>query len=517
MSTRNDRAGQLVFGRLNEKKNAQDGEIASMRNLSVEEYPIIKGRETRIRKAFMSGDAAQEIVLLGTDGAKIFSITKTATTSDGITATVYKFNYDILSDMPDSVTLSYGSDLEKVTSYTVMGRKLLLAPIGILIDLDKTGSAEGFTNLKSYTEDGATEATAVFPDNIVYLCTCNNRMWGCTTDGEIYASKLGDAVHWLSTSDGLTTDSWSVDMGVAVNEPFTGCAVFNSRPVFFTETKAVTVYGDYPTTFSTYTNEVYGVMEGCNGSIAEVNNSLYYMSRWGFIRYNSGGSYLISEDLDITPAQYRLSDYDTWRNTDLPCCAGTDGKVYMASVNCGGAWENYVYDTGTGLWAHEDETKFIQFLRVSRNLFAMSEDSGTDYLYYLRGDMEELEKFSFAYDTAQPDSENEYEKDFSLLFAPIFEDDDDDGFASKKWLKFLRLRVWLDAPIGNQTATMRVRVFYDGASDAGTDVTYTAKKSGWQMAEIPCGNSYCDSYSIQLDFNQDFCLRAVAREYEIVR
>lgn len=508
MAARNVRTAQLAIGRLNERRNAQDGDIQYMENLSVTSYPVIENRPNRYRKPFLGSDGSSiDVVMIGTDGSKLFSITKTQSTVEGITTTIYHFNYDILSQNPKMVVLPYGSGLESIKAYSVMGNRLLLAPIGVIIYLDKVGTSETTNKSLMGNETSEPPIEATFPQDIVFLCTVNNRMWGCTKSGQIYASKLGDAEQWLETDKNLTTDSWGLDMSVSVNETFTGCAVLNSRPVFFTETKAITIYGDYPTTFSTYTNEVYGIMEGCADSIAEINGDLYYLSRWGFVKYNSNGSTVISDDLNIVPMKYSESDNETWKNTVSPCCAGSDGRVYFASVNQVG---NYTYDTSTGLWAREDSMRLSWFFRVSRNLFASSSDGDISYLYYLRGDMGEDELYELFIPL-----DIEYEKNFSLEFAPIYEDYDDP--LSRKWLKFIRFRVYMDAPIGNKSATMRVRVFYDGSKNAETDMTYKSDKSGWRMVEVPCRNSNCDSYRIRLDFNQDFVLRAISREYEILR
>lgn len=482
---RNKLVIQTAIGKLNENINAQDGEIAYAENISVSEYPVIANRPCRYAKAFPSSDGTDfKISLLGTDGHSLFWIAETFLDAKRHFALWFY----------GAGSASYDTDATLAPNdYAVMGKTILFVGTNHLLFNTATGDA----TICSPSED---EGGIPHMD---YVCSVNNRMWGCARDGQIYASALGDATAW-TTYEGLSTDSWALDMSISLNEPFTGCAVLNSRPVFFTETKCVTVYGDYPSTFSTYTDEIYGVMDGCHYSISEVNGYLYYLSRWGFARYNTGGATIISEDLDISAI--RLGDFE---NEIIPCFAGSDGRVYHACLHVSGyegvdkalIWANYVYDTYTGLWAREDTAGFKYYCRQGRDMYALGISDGR--LYYLRGDMPEgtlmMDQFQLV-----PCSNS------TIEFAPIYEDAK--KVTSRKWLKFLRLRM----SVAFATA-VRVQIFYDGSQSPDTDFTYTAKKSGWQLIEVPCANANCDSYKIKISVDGAFALRAMSREYEVMR
>lgn len=501
---RNQRVIQTSIGRLNQTVNAQDGEIQSMKNISVTEYPVIASRPDRYAKAFPGSDETGfKATMLGTDGSSLFWIAETLRDAKRHFALWFY----------GAKGAAYETDATLAPcDYAVMGKTILFTGTQHLLFNTATG-----------------EATAVNPSDDVggipymdYVCSVNNRMWGCTRSGQIYASKLGDATSWKAY-DGLSTDSWSLDMSVSVNEPFTGCAVLNSRPVFFTETKCVTVYGDYPTTFSTYTNEIYGVMDGCHRSIAEVNGYLYYLSRWGFVRYNSGGSAVISSDIACAPI--RIGDTS---NTLPPCHAGTDGRVYHACVHTGGyeaygdqpTYINYVYDTFTGLWAVEDEKPFSFYCRQGRDLYALGTgilpaelgygDEERQLIYYIRGDMPT--------DTLMADMmypvDDIADTEHVITFAPIYETDEEG--TARKWLKFIRLRMILEP-----SSIVKVSVFYDNSQTTDTEFTYVAGggryAGGRTLIEVPCANTNCDSYRISIRVNTAFKLMAVSREYEIMR
>lgn len=503
---RNQRVIQTSIGRLNQTVNAQDGEIQSMKNISVTEYPVIASRPDRYAKAFPVGTEEGTVIdLLGTDGSNLFWLLRKTGDQDN-RGTELWFYGDT-----EAAWTSIGNF--PISDYAVMGNKLFLTGDGFNIIFDKeTGSAR-----YDLTAEGTSQTW-----DMDYVCSVNNRMWGCTRSGQIYASKLGDATSWKAY-DGLSTDSWSLDMSVSVNELFTGCAVLNSRPVFFTETKCVTVYGDYPTTFSTYTDEIYGVMDGCHRSIAEVNGYLYYLSRWGFVRYNSGGSTVISPDIACAPI--RIGDTS---NTLPPCHAGTDGRVYHACVHTGGyeaygdqpTYINYVYDTFTGLWAVEDEKPFSFYCRQGRDLYALGTgilpaelgygDEERQLIYYIRGDMPT--------DTLMADMmypvDDIADTEHVITFAPIYETDEEG--TARKWLKFIRLRMILEP-----SSIVKVSVFYDNSQTTDTEFTYVAGggryAGGRTLIEVPCANTNCDSYRISIRVNTAFKLMAVSREYEIMR
>jgi hypothetical protein len=61
------------------------------------------------------------------------------------------------------------------------------------------------------------------PD-MAFITECNNRLWGCSTDGhEIYCCKLGDVKNW-NCFRGIATDSWAATIGS--DGQFTGAITY---------------------------------------------------------------------------------------------------------------------------------------------------------------------------------------------------------------------------------------------------------------------------------------------------
>lgn len=542
MAARNDRVAQMAFGHLCQNSRAQDGDIRDMINVSLDEYPVMRRRDPFYYQFPLGGldpddlkEVVGELILVFSDSETIYYLFE----RDGVSPSVASgvgWQYVLFVgkvEWPENLHFRYDIKSERVTigGWTVMGSQIVIS------------DAKGKNWLYFNTETAAFGSTAEFPENVLYLCSVNNRVWGCTESGTIYASKLGDATAWY-TFDNISTDSWSVDMSVSLNESVNGCAVFNSRPVFFTETKCISVYGDYPSTFSTYTDNVYGVMKGCGQSIAEVNGYLYYLSRWGFVRFNSGSTTLISEDLDIP---YTRSAYSNDTNNNVTavrfCVGGSDGVSYYACINTTEKGIIYKFDTRVGLWAISANRYIRNFIETGAGLYAMQTDRKR--LLYISGGLnqKELEASGFVLFPVTK---------ATIEFAPIFEDDSD--ALSRKWLKFLRFRIYL-AKGSSMKVSLQPALSYDpedplpyvalydaslrsladrykerllvpaeegraGASNTepeGTTDTFTAKRGGWYLIEMPCANMNCDEYTLSLSFVGDFRLRAISREFEILR
>ena len=114
------------------------------------------------------------------------------------------------------------------------------------------------------------------------ICVNASRAWGYIGK-TVYASKLGDFKNW-NVFDGLSSDSYAVD--VLGDGDFTGCASFLGYPVFFKEDAIYKVYGSRPSNFEVIGGAATGCLAG--RSIAVADDTLYYVSRVGVMRYSGG-------------------------------------------------------------------------------------------------------------------------------------------------------------------------------------------------------------------------------------
>lgn len=147
------------------------------------------------------------------------------------------------------------------------------------------------------------------PDGIRGAFISGNRMW-VYDEHSIYASWLGQ--YELFTVDGTDNGGWSVTL--PGTKLITGGIEYGGRPVFFTEDSIITVYGGYPSAFSTRMDDAWGVEYGSEQSLQLCAGSLYYLSKAGVMRYSGNVPVCISNDL----TRYQLNNGR----------AGADGRHY---------------------------------------------------------------------------------------------------------------------------------------------------------------------------------------------
>lgn len=196
-----------------------------------------------------------------------------------------------------------------------------------------------------------------------YLCTCNNRVFGCKGD-TIYASKLGDPYNW-NVFEGISTDSYSVDVGSPGD--FTGCCAYGGDVLFFKEERVYKLmYTDNsPENWSLVEIETYGVKAGCENSLAIADSCLFYYSPKGMMRYT--GSLPMSINEAFGEQEF------------VNAVAGSDGKdYYVCLTDKAGESALFVYDTTHFLWFKHDDVKITSFAYHKGDLTALVEKENGD-------------------------------------------------------------------------------------------------------------------------------------------
>ena len=198
--------------------------------------------------------------------------------------------------------------------------------------------------------------------NMDFVIESENRLWGCrygtAVNGEvvneIYASKLGDFKNWNCFS-GISTDSYIVSVGT--DGQFTGAVNHLGYPLFFKENCLHKVYGSYPAAYQIQTVNCRGVQRGSEGSLATVNEVLYYKSRTGVCSFDG------SLPTDISAALGNVS-YSK-------AVAGAHGNKYYISMMEDSTGESVlmVYDTARGMWHREDGTKALAWCSARNELY----------------------------------------------------------------------------------------------------------------------------------------------------
>lgn len=204
--------------------------------------------------------------------------------------------------------------------------------------------------------------------NMDFITEAGNRLWGCrygvAVNGEvvneIYASKLGDFKNW-NCYMGLSTDSYAASCGT--DGPFTGAVTHLGYPLFFKEGFLHKVYGNYPANFQIQSTACRGVQQGCEKSLAIVNEVLYYKARSAVCAYD--GSLPTEMSTALGDVQYGSA------------VAGAHGnKYYISMADGSGAYHLFVYDTLKGMWHREDNTRVDAFCSCRGEMYFIDHADG---------------------------------------------------------------------------------------------------------------------------------------------
>ncbi len=187
----------------------------------------------------------------------------------------------------------------------------------------------------------------------------NNRVWGCrygySNNGnfvnEIYASALGDPMKWDSF-EGTSMDSFRVSLGCSGE--FTGVGMLGNDILFFKEEYIIRISGDSPSDFSVTSMSARGVQAGCHGSVINLNERIYYKSRYGVMVYDGTFPVSVSEAL----GNKKYSD---------AVAGGADNKYYIAMTDESGRRSMFIFNTLTGLWYREDDNDSTEYIFRLRN------------------------------------------------------------------------------------------------------------------------------------------------------
>ena len=207
-----------------------------------------------------------------------------------------------------------------------------------------------------------------------FVIESGNRLWGCrygtNADGavvnEIYASKQGDFKNWFCYM-GLSTDSYFVSCGT--DGQWTGAVTHLGYPLFFKENHLHKIYGNFPANYQVQTTACRGVQRGAGNSLAIVNEALFYKSRSGICVYDGSLPTEISTAFgDIHYSSVDESVSDPYRNGAV---GGSHNNKYYITMRSekDGKWYLFVFDTLSGLWHKEDNTRVDSFCSCDGEMY----------------------------------------------------------------------------------------------------------------------------------------------------
>lgn len=215
-----------------------------------------------------------------------------------------------------------------------------------------------------------------------FITESGNRLWGCrygkdnegNVVNEIYASKLGDFKNW-NCFMGTSTDSYTASCGT--DGQWTGAVTHLGYPLFFKENCLHKVYGNFPSNFQIQTTACRGVMKGAGLSLAIVNELLFYKSRNGVCVYDGS----LPSEISSAFGDEHFSGVDE-NQTDIlrnGAVAGSHNNRYYISMKSeiNGKWYLFVYDTASGMWFKEDNTRVDAFCSCRGELWFTDHETQT--------------------------------------------------------------------------------------------------------------------------------------------
>ena len=254
-----------------------------------------------------------------------------------------KITSDFKEDSLDNIFINDEGDNKHYSTNTYIVDK---TDDSITIPGIYNGKTDAYTDISLTVERKVPEMS--------YITECNNRLWGCSTDGhEIYCCKLGDVKNW-NCFRGVATDSWAATIGS--DGKFTGAITYLGYPMFFKEDSLIKISVSAIGGHQTKETKCRGVQSGSGKSLSILNEILYYKSVNGVCGYNGSLPYSISDELG------EVRYYDA--------VAGSLGdKYYISMRDSNNEYSMFAYDSKNGIWCKEDNTNALVFCRHKDELY----------------------------------------------------------------------------------------------------------------------------------------------------
>ena len=487
----------VQFKGLNYGEDYVDGELQDSLNLSTEKYPCIAPRRGRVKEGAYSAPStlhAREGLLV-VDGTKVYydgrivgnvaaGRKQIATVGNYIVIFPDKVYYNVADGRFQGMEASYAAsglvfaNSDKESTITAASGVTWPFRVGDAVEIsgctvtgnNKTPIVRGVSGnvltfyantLEAGTETGTVTVKRNVPD-LEYVCESNYRLWG-VSGNTIMGSKYADPLNFFC-HDGLSSDSYYVDVGS--DGVFTGCMPYSGHICFFKENVLHKLYGSKPSNYQIVTSHVYGVQEGCERSLALVNEQLLYKGVNGVYAYAGGVPELMTKKFGTK----RFSE----------AAAACDGERYYISMRSGDEWHLFVYDVLRGIWLKEDDTHAIDMVCHDGDVYMLCEDG----LWRI-------------------DRTGEKDVEWSATFCPFNETMDE-----RKGYSRFNLRA--DMAAGSQ---LSVEMMTDQDERWREICTTDTTKS--KTVCIPIIPTRCDSVDIRIRGKGDCTIRAFVREFAV--
>lgn len=337
-----------------------------------------------------------------------------------------------------------------------------------------------------------------WPAELAGVFADSNRLWGW--EGHtLRASKLGDPSNW-NFFDGTAEDAWAVD--VHDPEPFTGGISVHGYPTFFTEHKRYRIYGSTPESYQISETDCIGVRQGCEKSMAVLDDALYYVSRIGVMQDTGAAPVCVSEAF----GDLRLSE---------AVGGGSQKRYYVTGKDRLGRLHNLVLDTRNGVWIDEGSRKVLSYAEaggVMHETLLMKFSSGGN-----SGGVApifSIENLAIhAYGTGSPIGNGTAEGTISSVAETndyVMERADAGRVrqANRKRIHRVQLRITLESQ-----ASVAVAICYDNEDEWTTvkSLSGDGKRRSYYLPVLP---RRCDRFRLRFTGSGDWALESLALEYK---
>lgn len=349
------------------------------------------------------------------------------------------------------------------------GDTILVLPRETFIEL----TGDGATNIKF--EGKLSREVPV----LKHVVEWNNRLWGVSDEtNTIYCCKLGDPTNW-QYFQGTGMDSYYAEQ--SSEGEWTGAAVYSGHLIFFKENSMTRIYGTSPSTWQVSVTECFGVEKGSSNSVCVVNDRVFYKSPIGFMAYDGGVPYRISENLGVK-----------FKNA----VCGSDGmKAYVSYVTTGGERELVVLDIDKGVWHKEDALRFSKAFKAHNYLCLLAVPTTAEDEAY--------EGLAASIVTVNPDtpSERMQTRQWYAVFGPF-----DEYSESTKIYSKISLRL-----IAHSESVVKVYIKTDEEDKWELIQRFDFADTGGDVIQIVPRR--CDRFSIKVEGVGDVDLKSLTRRY----
>lgn len=226
------------------------------------------------------------------------------------------------------------------TAKSWMDKKLIIREISATREKKVTFDPYTFGDANG-DDAGAMTFKKTIP-NLTHICSWNDRVWGVSQDGKIYASKYQDPTNF-EYFDLTSADSFTLDAGMGGD--FTGSCATGSYVVFFRQDKIHRITGTKPSNYRHTVIKSMGVLKGAERSLTVIDDIIYYEGKDGFYTFDGADVRFISRKLG---AIVHSGGYG----------AVCNGNYYVSTKGSTGSHDAYIYYPKKDMWLTEGLTEY---------------------------------------------------------------------------------------------------------------------------------------------------------------